>query len=202
MDSTPFTLPSSLPPTETLFYPAVSPASSEPQTYLLFLPGNPGLIEYYRAFLRTLSTLLGRRINILGISHAGFHTRQTEARPDAPGYWTLSEQIEQKVHLVEWLGGLDPRAGTSEGSSSSNEGERRHGESTRVIIAGHSVGAFIAMEVLRVLGEQRKKQGSRGGIDVIGGVMLFPTIVDIAKSPSGRLLSVCLPPPLAQTPHD
>lgn len=65
-----------------------------------------------------------------------------------------------------------------------------------MIIAGHSVGAFIAMEVLRILGEQRKKQGSRGGIEVIGGIMLFPTIVDIAKSPSGRLLAVRVPPPL------
>lgn len=98
------------------------------------------------------------------------------------------------MQLVEWLGRQDLRSESSEGSSS-NEDERQHegGGSTRVIIAGHSVGAFIAMEVLRILGEQRKKQGSRGGIEVIGGIMLFPTIVDIAKSPNGRLLAVRVP---------
>lgn len=31
------------------------------------------------------------------------------------------------------------------------------------------------------------------GLDIIGGIMLFPTVVDIAKSPNGRILTVCLP---------
>lgn len=89
------------------------------------------------------------------------------------------------MQLVEWLGRQD-------GDEDEDEDACVEGESTRVIIAGHSVGAFIALEVLRVLCEQRKKRrGSRGGgTEVIGGIMLFPTIVDIAKSPSGRLLSV------------
>lgn len=194
MDSTPFPLPPSLPPTESLFYPAASPPSPEPPTYLLFLPGNPGLIEYYRPFLSTLSTLLSRRINILGVSHAGFHTHQTAARPDAPGYWTLSEQIAQKVQIVEWLG----RQGSGDAQQQTAGRETAGREPTRVIIAGHSVGAFIALEVLRAMCEQRRERGGRPGeIEIIGGVMLFPTIVDIAKSPNGRLLSVhpCSLPP-------
>lgn len=89
------------------------------------------------------------------------------------------------MQLVEWLGRQD-------GDEDEDEDARVEGESVRVIIAGHSVGAFIALEVLRVLCEQRKKRrGSRArGTEIIGGIMLFPTIVDIAKSPSGRLLSV------------
>lgn len=186
MESTPFPLPPSLPLTETIYYPSVSRGGSEPPTYLLFLPGNPGLIEYYRTFLSTLSALLDRRIDILGVSHAGFHTRQTAARAGAPGYWTLSEQITQKVQIVEWLG---RRCGSSDG----DRDEDGDGERARVIIAGHSVGAFMALEVLRVLGEQRKQRGSDQGVSVIGGILLFPTVVDIAKSSSGRILSVRTP---------
>lgn len=69
-----------------------------------------------------------------------------------------------------------------------------NGKGVKVILAGHSVGAFIAMEVLRTLGERRKKKDVKWlgqEAEIVGGVMLFPTVMDIAKSPSGRVLSVC-----------
>lgn len=70
----------------------------------------------------------------------------------------------------------------------------------QVILVGHSVGAYIAMEVLRRHREGEHKESDNGAIstsesadvdfDIIGGVMLFPTVVDIAKSPSGVKLTV------------
>lgn len=67
----------------------------------------------------------------------------------------------------------------------------------KVILIGHSVGSYIAMEVLRrhrekeKLKEQSKTESGSVSFDIIGGIMLFPTVVDIAKSASGRKLTVC-----------
>lgn len=68
----------------------------------------------------------------------------------------------------------------------------------RVILIGHSVGSYIAMEVLRRHREQRKASAALSDgnddfdieFDIIGGIMLFPTVIDIAKSPSGVKLTV------------
>lgn len=67
----------------------------------------------------------------------------------------------------------------------------------RVILMGHSVGSYLAMEVLRRHREKKKKNGNEKStgtrsvdFDIIGGVMLFPTVVDIAKSASGQKLLV------------
>ena len=60
----------------------------------------------------------------------------------------------------------------------------------KVILIGHSVGAYILLEIIR----QHKKridQGDEGDFDLIGGILLFPTIVNIAKSPLGLFVSVC-----------
>lgn len=60
---------------------------------------------------------------------------------------------------------------------------------------GHSVGTYIAMEVIRRHRERSTSDHSNtGGFDIIGGVMLFPTVMDIASSPSGKKLTVRLPP--------
>jgi hypothetical protein len=84
-------------------------------------------------------------------------------------------------------------------SEPNSTGERRSEPKAQVILIGHSVGSYIAMEVLRRSRERRENR-SRGGdadddgdemeMEIIGGVMLFPTVVDIAKSPSGRKLTV------------
>ena len=38
--------------------------------------------------------------------------------------------------------------------------------------------------------EDGKRESKLDQIDIIGAVMLFPTVVDIAKSPSGKKLTV------------
>src|SRR5205807_2345433 len=59
----------------------------------------------------------------------------------------------------------------------------------RVILIGHSVGAYILLEVIRRLRENVEREEE--GVQVIGGICLFPTVTHIAKSPSGRKSSVC-----------
>ena len=86
-----------------------------------------------------------------------------------------------------WLGGV-VRSVRGEG-----EGERE-GE-VRVVLVGHSVGAYVALEVLRgVLGGGRKKRGGGdgdwGGVRVVGVVGLWPTVTHIGRSRSGVRVGV------------
>ncbi|KAL7267349.1 hypothetical protein RUND412_010067 [Rhizina undulata] len=192
-----FPLPPSFPSTETLYYPpATTPISDSPPpalTLLLFLPGNPGVIHYYTSFLSTLSSLLqlnasANNVHILGVSHAGFDTRPAGDKRR----YGLREQIDGKVKLLEWIAG-------QWGEGKLLGGRKEDGGRLRVVVVGHSVGAFVALEVVKCIGERRREGWSGGEVNVIGGVMLFPTIVDIALSPKGRMLTPLFRSPLLCT---
>ncbi|KAA8893716.1 hypothetical protein FN846DRAFT_498475 [Sphaerosporella brunnea] len=163
--SAPFPLPASFPPTDTLFYPATHNAASAP--LLLFLPGNPGLINYYQPFLSHLSAL-HPSLTILGASHAGFtpataRLNATWAWKWGVGPWRLQQQVAMKrellLHALQQLG------------------------QRRVLLMAHSMGAFLSLELITTLKCQDVE------VEIAGGVMLFPTVLGIAESPQGRLLS-------------
>ncbi|CUS06958.1 unnamed protein product [Tuber aestivum] len=164
----PFPLPTNLPPLETLYFPTPNPNPAQP--YILFIPGNPGLVGYYVAYLSALSALA--KLPILALSHSGFCPGQACAKPTPPGYWGLRDQVRHKAEIIRWLA------------------EEKGWD--KVLLMGHSVGGYVFMEVIRELGGEGEK------VEVVGGVGLFPTIVDIGKSPSGRLLTSILSyvPPL------
>jgi len=58
------------------------------------------------------------------------------------------------------------------------------GINPRIVIAGHSVGSWVALQVLKLRSAA-----------VSGVFLLFPTIVNIARTPNGRLLSRFFRPP-------
>lgn len=171
------------------------PEPLESPLIIYFITGNPGLIGYYHTFLsllaeKTKSLLIGqdlkRPFQIYGHSLAGFELpepgqKKHDAESDSH-YYDLEEQIrfiQSKINSF-----VTDRAGGTDQQSPKPDAR------PQVILIGHSVGAYIAMEVLR-----RHREGSRNDspmdFDVIGGAMLFPTVVDIAKSPSGQKLTVC-----------
>jgi len=202
-----------------VFSPTISP-SPEPQQQqdeylLLYIPGNPGMIGYYRTFLSRLSVLLreGKRtkaVSILGISHAGFYAQGGreagnmvkgepgkgvgEDRQKLWGYtdwtshpqpWTLQQQLKMKAELLNWIGEWYRR--------------RSGGRKLKVLLAAHSLGAWVVMEMLKSLKSVDRlvdrlgegEWGIRCTVDVLGGALLFPTVVDIAKSKNGRMAMVC-----------
>lgn len=171
-----------------------SSAQNVPPTTIFFVPGNPGLISYYYSFLPLLSqylqtsnkpgvsgavvgSFLKSGFRICGTSLGGFEvdegTRSEEERKSPYG---LREQIEF-VERSLWNAVKD----------SGSQGNMK----PKVILMGHSVGAYIAMEILRRHREREAKVGL-DQMDIIGGVLLFPTVVDIAKSPSGMKATVRL----------
>ena len=178
-------------------------------TTIFFITGNPGLIAYYHTFLSLLSSKLASsssissespgqyeygRFQVYGHSLAGFElpeseseTAQQQQNQPETGCYNLEEQIcFVQRRLDEFIA-----------NNGNSNGNGKH----KVILIGHSVGSYIAMEVLRRHRERQKTKTTTSRVaegvefDIIGGVMLFPTVVDIAKSPAGERLTVHPPPP-------
>ncbi|SCV06056.1 LANO_0H21132g1_1 [Lachancea nothofagi CBS 11611] len=86
----------------------------------VFIPGNPGLIEYYEPFLNQIHEK-NPEWEMLGISHAGMNSCDTIECP----VYSLQEQITHKIKVINnytW-------------------------QSRPLIIMGHSVGAFMVQKI-------------------------------------------------------
>ncbi|KAL6233865.1 hypothetical protein BDW75DRAFT_181947 [Aspergillus navahoensis] len=184
-----------------------SSASSPWPITIYFISGNPGLISYYHVFLSLLSKniassqLAGQsEVHIVGHSLAGFELgSETVRKEDGKQIYDLEEQIcfvqrrldghmrslraDPTVPLNRYY--LDPDAATETGKPR-----------PKVILVGHSVGTYIAMEILRLHHERQSTTnddvGADANFDITGSIMLFPTVLDIAKSPSGQKLTLLL----------
>jgi len=163
------------------------------RTYLVyFITGNPGLIEYYRTFLTHLYGLLSTssssssssssihspNFHIFGRSLSGFEVDDVCSKDKSTGFpYSLREQITRSGNALKEL------AGDLKG---------KDGRQPKVILVGHSVGSYILLELIRELREGLARGGEVDvGVDVVGGICLFPTVVDIARSNSGRSGGVC-----------
>lgn len=171
----------------------------EPPVTIYFITGNPGLIGYYHSFLSLLSSKLGAcvpntRFQIYGhslsgfeIDHAGKDAEPRVETDDDDGYYY---DVEAQISFLQKR--LDGFLKTHHGGGDETNKTGQTGQRQKVILVGHSVGAYLAMEVLRRHRERQKAAPATAvDFDIIGGVMLFPTVVDIAKSQSGRKITVC-----------
>ena len=147
------------------------------------LPGNPGLISFYESFAASLSSLLKQRslcqsvsITICGKSLRGFETGPGLEDARSRGMLGLTETVlgsesdlEAILDTLQVAGRISPPA--------------------KVILLGHSVGAYILLELLRRQSE-RRKGNSPVKLDIVGGLLVFPTVTWIAKSSMGRIITV------------
>jgi hypothetical protein len=166
-----------------LYYepPSIHGKEDGPEYLIFMITGNPGFISFYEPFLSTLHTLLSSsssRFYISGYSLAGFH-----ASPTATGLATSS--------LVGLQGQIDHM---ERKLFKQVDALRRPGDSgslsPKVILMGHSVGAYILLELIRQH-RMRIDEGEKD-FDLIGGILLFPTITHIAQSPLGVIYNVSL----------
>ena len=159
------------------------------QDYLIFLiGGNPGLISYYEPFLSRLHTLLSSssvsqsaQFYVYANSLAGFDNAEPANGKETSEPVGLQEQIGITEELIYNQIHLHQKERDDEDPA------------PKVILMGHSVGGYILLELIR---QHKKKIESdkQGDFDLIGGILLFPTIVNIAKSPMGMVASVSAPP--------
>ena len=166
----------------TLYYgPSAGRSQKQLQEYLIFhIPGNPGLIPYYDPFLsalhaslEALPSLQSANFHICGHSFAGFETLK-EDRPQLSG-------LQKQITYIDDL--LYNRVDEIR--------QKTGGETPKVILMGHSVGAYILLEIIR-RHRTRIESGGSQDFDLIGGILLFPTITHIARSPSGIVASALL----------
>ena len=171
-----------------------SQIQSKPPTLIFFLCGNPGLVAYYHTFLSLLSVELSSRLsesgifNIYGTSLRGFEidsfatgrddSTNKEARGDPAHFYSLEQQID----FVQYKLNAFMYANWSNSITSNEKKSKR----LKVILVGHSVGSYISMEILR----RHREKAFGSEFDIVGAVLLFPTIMDIAVSPAGRILTV------------
>ncbi|KAL1921138.1 uncharacterized protein VTP21DRAFT_10854 [Calcarisporiella thermophila] len=143
--------------TETLWWPAVE--GSEKNMVVLFIPGNPGLVDYYEPFFNVLYDAFDGHVEIVGVSHLGHSPGPHNPPSHHDRVYSLAEQIQHKVRCLDELIATRPKG-------------------TRFVLIGHSVGAYISGEVLREREQYVQKV-----------IALFPTVYEIGKTPNGAKLS-------------
>ena len=143
------------------------------------ISGNPGCIAYYDKFLNTLSTLVSPlaedvAFHIYGKDLAGFSDDEREPFSRANPPFDVEDQI-----------GIVSRDIASQriGTHPTREGQ----PFDLVILVGHSVGAYIALEIF-----DRHMRDPSGAphLKLQHGILLFPTVTDIAQSPAGKRLDL------------
>eukprot|EP00049_Salpingoeca_infusionum_P019438 m.361874 g.361874 ORF g.361874 m.361874 type:complete len:419 (-) comp19954_c0_seq1:1546-2802(-) len=122
---------------------------SEPM--IVVIPGNPGGPAMYQTFAQCLHNNTG--LNVLVLGHTG-HTARTRTTRT----FSMYDQAEHKLMLLKhfediWRG-------------------------KQLILVGHSIGSWIAMEMLRTLDEEH----------VAGVIHLFPTVHHIGTTPNAERL--------------
>ncbi|KAL8397060.1 hypothetical protein RB594_003961 [Gaeumannomyces avenae] len=177
---------------------------------VFFIPGNPGLIGYYVPFLLHLRRLLdeaerrgndgGRMaLDVFGTSLAGF-----DDADHAPPFALPASPPRDVEHQVRFVADLvaerDALFSSSSVSAAGGEGGGGGGGGyDAIILMGHSLGTYLACEVLhrdlvaRRKGDQQQQQQQQQHQQqsrprLRAGVLLMPTITHMARSPSGRRL--------------
>ncbi|CAH0044274.1 unnamed protein product [Clonostachys solani] len=159
---------------------------------IYFICGNPGLIEFYEGFLAHLRELIsssasmGRvEVDLYGRSLVGFDDDDHAPPFSAPDNEPVD--LEGQIRSVyESVAGVVA-------DEAKRSGGKGYGD---VILMGHSVGAYIATEVMhRHLAEQQPAGWARHA-RLRHGFLLFPTLTHIAASPSGRRMQLLRAVPL------
>ncbi|KUI60262.1 Lipid droplet-associated hydrolase [Cytospora mali] len=172
-----------------LSFPSPNPGhDSNTRQYLIyFITGNPGLIDYYEPFLSHLRALLNTiesrkqqdqskkpvSFHIYGRNLAGFedtdHPEPFNPTTNPP------HNVEYEIqfclqHLIA-------------ANSIPTPGPRQGQPFDEVILIGHSLGTYIALELFHR--HLHDPAGTAPDVNLKSGILLFATISHLAKSPKG-----------------
>uniref|UniRef100_A0A671QY45 Lipid droplet-associated hydrolase n=2 Tax=Sinocyclocheilus anshuiensis TaxID=1608454 RepID=A0A671QY45_9TELE len=146
---------------------ADSKGPNPPKMLILVIPGNPGVVGFYKTYVWTLYQTFIRRYPVWAVSHAG-HSMPPETYDmiedasvtEEEDVFGLNGQIEHKLTFL-----------------------RKHvPRDTNLLLIGHSIGCYIILEMMKRDPE----------LKVVKAVMLFPTIERMAYSPQGKVMTPVL----------
>ncbi|KAI1390455.1 uncharacterized protein F4822DRAFT_151257 [Hypoxylon trugodes] len=168
-----------------LSYPSESPdvavdESSSRDILIFFVSGNPGIIGFYEPFLSTLRGLINEtkslqssRFQIYGQDLAGFRDDDHEPFTTHKKPYDLEYQIQ---HTLKGLSKLRVESGPRKGL-----------QFDEILLVGHSVGAYIVLELFhRLLNNEQLASH----LNLTSGILLFPTIHHISSSSNGWKLDL------------
>ncbi|KAI0160087.1 hypothetical protein GGR52DRAFT_178365 [Hypoxylon sp. FL1284] len=142
---------------------------------IFFISGNPGLIDYYEPFLSTLRSLLDgdaslghTRFQLYGQDLAGFRDDDHEPFTSQRKPHNLEYQIQHNLAALERL--------------RVESGPRSGSPYDEVLLIGHSVGSYIALELFHRL---LRNPDLISHLKLTSGILLFPTIEHISRSSNG-----------------
>ncbi|GJN89534.1 hypothetical protein Rhopal_002521-T1 [Rhodotorula paludigena] len=159
-------------PADVLSFKQIDPAVPL-KLLLLFVPGNPGIVHYYRAFLEALRDALPPDLRVATEMSIIGHLRHTPDAKDDRGYKptdqpTLEEQVIDKVTYIELLA-VQHKLG-------------REG-SPKLVVLGHSLGSWIALQLFKHVPQH-----------ITAMHALFPAFSHLATTPNARRLGRVLSP--------
>ncbi|KAH9023369.1 hypothetical protein EDB85DRAFT_1991162 [Lactarius pseudohatsudake] len=142
-----------------------------PRTVLLFIPGNPGLLDVYIPFLDAIYSEANSSVTIFAHAHLGLSSYIGGDRsfPDTSSV-TLPAQIQAHVEFLDEL-------------------LAAYGPETSVLFVGHSIGAWFIQEMMKARATDLRSRKR------VGAFMLTPTLSEIGGSPNGKTLSPFFRPP-------
>ncbi|MCO5580700.1 hypothetical protein L7F22_034570 [Adiantum nelumboides] len=95
-----------------------------PKQRVVFIPGNPGIIPFYKSYFEALAQNFGGKASITGIGYLGHSCKDLQKGK----LFSLEEQVEHKVQLVQKIAAED---------------------NTPLVLVGHSIGAHMALCVFK-----------------------------------------------------
>ncbi|KAK2655639.1 hypothetical protein Ddye_008691 [Dipteronia dyeriana] len=98
--------------------------ADDPTLQILLIPGNPGVITFYKDFVESLYEFLGGNVSITAIGHVS-HTQKNWERGRL---FSLQEQIDHKMDFIR---------------------QELPNNEVPVILVAHSIGSYISIEMLR-----------------------------------------------------
>ncbi|KAI4862854.1 hypothetical protein F4820DRAFT_450589 [Hypoxylon rubiginosum] len=150
-------------------------ASKSCDVLIFFITGNPGLVDYYEPFLSGLRKFLDgaeslqhTRFQIYGQDLAGFRDDDHEPFTSQRKPHDLKYQIQHSLTALERL--------------RIESGPRSGFPYDEVLLVGHSVGSYIALELFHRL---LRNPDLASHLNLTSGILLFPTIHHISSSPNG-----------------
>ncbi|KAI5951159.1 hypothetical protein KGF54_004233 [Candida jiufengensis] len=141
-------------------------SKTEKNDYLILIPGNPGLINYYVTYLDYIQEKLPQ-FEIFCIEYLGFLS--TKLQKDSKGnqvIYSVDDQVTHKFNIIKKI-------------------LKENSQPVNLFFLSHSLGSFITERVILKLQQDESLHSHK--IKFNG--MITPTVYDIANSESGTILT-------------
>ncbi|KAF3441594.1 hypothetical protein FNV43_RR15509 [Rhamnella rubrinervis] len=103
--------------------------AGDPTFHVLLIPGNPGVVSFYKDFVESLYELLGGTVSVTAIGHIS-HTKKNWE------HGRLFSLLEQTNHKMDFIN------------------QELQNDEVPIVLVGHSIGSYISIDLFRRIPEK------------------------------------------------